>query len=392
MRGMELAQIQEALRDAHVDGWLFFDHHRRDPLAYRILSIPADVSATRRWYYFVPAQGEPRKLVHKIESGTLDSLPGLKQTYSSWVDQQDKLAQLLMGANTVAMQYSPLCAIPYVSMVDAGTVELVTRAGVRVVSSADLVQQFDSLWSDMQFEMHIEAGKRVDQARFEAFNLVGERIRAGESVDEFQVQQFMCMRFAQLDLIHDHGPIVAVNANASDPHYEPSEVRSAPIVAGDVVLIDCFAKLNKPDAVYYDITWTGFCGDSAPNDVSNVFSIVRDARKAASQLVTDRIGGSQELAGFEVDDAARNYITNQGFGEYFVHRTGHSIGQDVHGTGANMDNLESHDVRRVVPGACFSIEPGIYLPHFGIRSEINMFIKPGLALVTGEEQEKLLLI
>ncbi len=384
--------MQEALRAADLDGWLFFDHHRRDPLAYRILSIPAEVSATRRWYYFVPAKGDPRKLVHKIESGSLDSLPGLKEPYSSWIDQQEKLAQLLQNAHVIAMQYSPLCAIPYVSMVDAGTFELVARTGVRIVSSADLVQRFDSLWSESQFDMHIEAGRRVDQARAEAFNFVAERIRAGEALNEFQVQQFMCMRFAQLELTHDHGPIVAVNANASDPHYEPSELRSAPIKSGDVLLIDCFAKLNKPDAVYYDITWTGFCGDSAPNEVNNVFGIVRDARKAASQLVMDRIAGGDELAGFQVDDAARDYITRQGFGEYFVHRTGHSIGQEVHGTGANMDNLESHDIRRVVPGSCFSIEPGIYLPHFGIRSEINMFVKPGKALITGEEQEKLLLI
>lgn len=392
MSGMNLAHIQEALGAAGLDGWLFFDHHRRDPLAYRILNIPSDVSVSRRWYYFIPASGDPHKLVHKIESGSLDSLPGLKDTYSSWTDQQEKLHGLLSGLNTIAMQYSPRCAIPYVAMVDAGTVELVAEAGVKIVSSADLVQQFDSLWTDAQFEMHLEAGKRVDKARREAFDFVAEHLRAGEAVNEFQVQQFMCMRFAQLDLFSDHGPIVAVNANASDPHYEPSEHRSSPIKIGDVLLIDCWAKLNKPAAVYYDITWTGFCGDVAPADVTNVFSVVRDARKAASQLVIDRIAAHHQLAGFEVDDAARGYITERGFGDYFIHRTGHSIGEDVHGTGANMDNLESHDERKIVEGSCFSIEPGIYLPEFGIRSEVNVFVRANDALVTGEQQEKLILV
>jgi Xaa-Pro aminopeptidase len=389
---MDLNQVQEALRAAQIDGWLFFDHHRRDPLAYRILAIPSDVSATRRWYYFIPAKGEPRKLVHNIELGSLDSLPGNKDSYSSWSDQQLKLKKLLADAATIAMQYSPKCAIPYVSMVDAGTLELVAETGVKIVSSADLVQQFDSLWTDSQFQMHMEAGKLVDQARREAFDFVGEKIRAGENLNEFEVQQFMCMRFAQLQLFAEHGPIVAVNANASDPHYEPSEHRSSPIKAGDVLLIDCFAKLNKPDAVYYDITWTGFIGDTIPEEVNNIFTIVRDARKAATSFVIERVKNAQPLAGFEVDDAARNYITSKGFGEYFVHRTGHSIGEEVHGTGANMDNLESHDVRRVVPGSCFSVEPGIYLPNFGIRSEVNMFVDARHAMVTGEEQEKLVVI
>jgi Xaa-Pro dipeptidase len=389
---MDLSQVQEALLAARLDGWLFFDHHRRDPLAYRILSIPADVSVSRRWYYFIPATGQPRKLVHKIESGSLDTLPGQKQAYSSWIDQQQKVFDLLAGAKRIAMQYSPKCAIPYVSMVDAGTFELVRACGAEVVTSADLVQQFDSLWTSHQFDMHIEAGKRVDLARREAFDFVAERIRSGETASEFQVQQFMCMRFAQLDLFHDHGPTVAVNSNASDPHYEPSEQRFSPIQSGDVLLIDCFAKLNRTGAVYYDITWTGFCGDSAPSEVENVFNVVRDARKAACELVKSRVSAGKTFAGFEVDDAARGRINERGFGEYFTHRTGHSIGEDVHGTGANMDNLESHDERKVLAGSCFSVEPGIYLPHFGIRSEVNVFVAPNDAFVTGEEQEKLVLI
>jgi Xaa-Pro aminopeptidase len=263
---------------------------------------------------------------------------------------------------------------------------------VKIVTSADLVQQFDSLWTATQFQMHLEAGKLVDQTRREAFDFVAEKIRSGVPLNEFQVQQFMCMRFAQLGLYADHGPIVAVNANASDPHYEPSERRSSPIKTGDVLLIDCWAKLNQPSAVYYDVTWTGFCGDVIPEEVNNVFGIVRDARKAASGLVIHRVEKDSALAGFEVDDAARHFITDKGFGEYFVHRTGHSIGEEVHGTGANMDNLESHDDRRIVPGSCFSIEPGIYLPHFGIRSEVNVFVHNTRALVTGEEQEKMVIL
>ncbi len=389
---MDVVEIQEALREAKIDGWLFFDHHRRDPLAYRILGIPTEVSATRRWYYLIPAKGVPRKLVHKIESGTLDTLPGSRATYSSWVDQQAKLSELIGGASVLAMQYSPKCAIPYVAMVDAGTIELVCATGAKVVSSANLVQQFDSLWTKAQLEMHLEAGKRVDRARRETFDFVGEKVRAGEAVNEFQVQQFMSGRFAQLDLFHDHGPIVAVNENASDPHYEPSEQRNARIGLGDVLLIDCWAKLNKPSAVYYDITWTGFCGEAIPIDVNKIFEIVRDARKAATDLVIKRVAAGEILAGFEVDDAARDKISKSGYAEYFVHRTGHSIGEEVHGTGANMDNLESHDERRIVAGSCFSVEPGIYLPTFGIRSEVNVFVEANRAFVTGEEQNKLLLI
>jgi Xaa-Pro aminopeptidase len=389
---MNIEPIQSAIAAAGIDGWLFFDHHRRDPLAYRILHIPSDVSTTRRWYYFIPAQGEPRKLVHQIEIGTLDSLPGSKAAYSSWADQQQRLQDMLAGAKVIAMQYSPHCAIPYVSLVDAGTLELVKSCGAQIVSSANLVQQFEARWTDAQFQMHLEAGKRVDQVRAEAFDMIGERVRGGEELNEYEVQQFMCMRFAQLGLTADHGPTVAVNANASDPHYEPSESRHSPIKKGDSVLIDCWAKLTAPHAVYYDIAWTGYCGDTAPAEIQNVFEIVRDARKMASSFVIDKIAAGESIAGYQVDDVARGYVTEHGFGDSFFHRTGHSIGEDVHGTGVNMDNLESHDERRIIPGSCFSIEPGIYLPAFGIRSEVNVFVSATAAQVTGQQQEKLVLI
>jgi Xaa-Pro aminopeptidase len=387
---MKTALIQESLRAANLDGWLFFDHHRRDPLAYRILGLPPDLTPSRRWYYFVPAAGEPRKLVHRIESGSLDAVPGNKEVYSSWTDQQQKLQTLLNGAKRIAMQYSPNCAISYVSLVDAGTIELVRTSGVEIVTSADLVQEFEARWTQKQFQLHVEAGKLVDKVLREAFEFVKEKVRSKQAINEYEVQQLIRHKFSQNGLYTDHGPIVAVNANASDPHYEPSSERAAHIQPGDVLLIDLWAKLTEPDAVYYDITWTGFCGDTIPDTVQNVFEVVRDARKRGSQFVIDRVAQRASIAGFEVDDAVRGHIEEKGFGQYFFHRTGHSIGTEVHGTGANMDNLESHDERRIIPGSCFSIEPGVYLPEFGIRSEVNVYVGDGVARVTGEEQEQMI--
>ncbi len=389
---MIIKNIQEALRRNNVDGWLFFDHHRRDPLAYEILRIPSGVEASRRWYYFVPASGEPRKLVHRIESKTLDSLPGEKLSYSSWADQQQKLQKLVAGAARVAMQYSPQCAIPYVSLVDAGTVELVRGTGIEVVSSADLVQEFQACWTEQQYKQHVTAGKLVDRVRREAFEFIGERIGSEGTVAEYEVQRFIRNGFTRLGLITDHGPIVAANTNAADPHYEPSAENSSAIKAGDLVLIDLWAKVDEPDSVYYDVTWTGFCGEVVPEAIQNVFGIVRDARKRASEFVVKQVGAKEAIAGYEVDDQARGVIEQRGFGEYFFHRTGHSIGTEVHGTGANMDNLESHDERRIIARTCFSIEPGIYLSEFGIRSEVNVYVGEGYATVTGEEQEHLVRI
>jgi Xaa-Pro dipeptidase len=387
---MQLDQIQSALRSAKLDGWLFFDHHRRDPLAYRILGLSEDLHPTRRWYYFIPDVGDPRKLVHRIESGSLDAVPGKKDLYSSWSDQQSKLNNLLGGAKRIAMQYSAQCAIPYVSLVDAGTIELVRAVGVEIITSADLVQQFESRLSERQFQLHLEAGKRVDSILREAFDLVSEKLRCSHSITEYDVQQFIRNQFAHRGLYCDHGPIVAVNSNASDPHYEPTSDRTAHIQPGDVLLIDLFAKLTEPDAVYYDITWTGFCGDAIPDKVQRVFELVRDARKKGSQFVIDRVAQRFPIAGFEVDDVVRGLIEHHGHGEYFFHRTGHSIGTSVHGTGANMDNLESHDERRIISGSCFSVEPGIYLPEFGIRSEVNVYVGDGFAQVTGTQQEQMI--
>lgn len=390
MNTARIAEIQSALREERLDGWLFFDHHHRDPLAYRVLQFTAGSMVTRRWFYFIPAQGEPMGLAHKIEAQTLVELPGGHILYAGWKELMDGLRTVLRQAGRVAMQYSPDCQVPYVAMVDAGTVESIRSLGVEVVTAANLIQYFESRWDAAQLEAHLEAGRRVDRIRAEAFARVSDSVRAGTRITEWDVQQFILARFREDGLFTDHGPDVAVNANASNPHYDPKQDACSEIHSGDLVLIDMWAKLDKPGGVYYDITWTGYLGPDPPSDIQNIFGIVRDARDKAVRCVMDAVGEHRALRGFEVDDAARAHIRDAGYAEYFFHRTGHSIGEEVHGTGANMDNLETHDERRVIPGTCFSIEPGIYLPKFGIRSELNMFVDQHRARVTGEIQDALL--
>jgi Xaa-Pro dipeptidase len=389
---MQLTEIQQALREQRLDAWLFFDHHHRDPLAYRVLGLDPVQEHTRRWYYLIPAEGQPRGLVHRIEPSVLDTLPGAKAAYSSWGAQVDGLTRLLRGCRRIAMQYSPHCAIPYVAMVDAGTVELVRGLGAEVVSSADLIQYFEARWDEAKLASHIEAGRRVDGIRGEAFRLAGDRIRQGAPMTEWDLMQFIRSRFAASGLVTDHGPIVGVNENAANPHYEPAEQGSRRIEGEDLLLIDMWAKLDQPCSVYYDITWTGYCGAQVPPAMQRVFEIVKEARDRAIRRVQSAIRKGEVLRGFEVDDAAREHIKEEGFGDSFVHRTGHSIGEEVHGAGANMDNLETHDERKIIPWTCFSIEPGIYLADFGIRSEVNVFVGEEEARVTGEVQEELVLV
>ncbi len=389
---MQLEGIQAALREQGLDGWLFFDHHARDPLAYRVLNLHPPGIISRRWYYYVPAAGEPRGLVHRIESHHLDELPGTRTAYSSWGEQASGIEKLLGGARRIAMQWSPNCALPLVSLVDGGTIDLIRSLGVEIVSSANLLQYFEARWNQEQLDGHLEAGRLVDSALRDAFGLIGGRLRAKSRVTEWDVAQFLRDRFAAGGLFAEDGPDCAVNANASNPHYEPAADSSVSIEQGDTVLIDLWAKLQRPGSVYYDITWMGYCGAQPPSALQNVFTIVRDARAAAVQLVTTAVAAGAPIHGFEVDDAARQHIRDAGFGEYFIHRTGHSIGEDVHGTGANMDNLETHDDRQIIPWTCFSIEPGIYLPEFGVRSEVNVFVGEKAARVTGAAQDRLVLI
>ncbi len=385
---MNLEAIQTALREAKLDGWLFYDHHRRDPIAYRVLGINP-VMCTRRWYYLIPREGAPAKLVHRIESHNLDGLPGSEDRYSSWREQRDGLSQLLNGKKSVAMQYSALNNIPYIGLVDAGTIELVKSCGVEVASSADLVQQFEATWSEEQWQSHLAAGQVVHQSVRAAFSAIRGAVMSGGEITEYEVQQKMLAVFESNGIITDEPPCVAVNANSADPHYSPSNERSQPIHSGDLVLVDVWGKQNKPGAVYFDITWMGYVGKKVPKQYATVFEVVREARDAAIHLVQKTLQTHRILHGYQVDDAAREVIDRKDFGAFFVHRTGHSIGEDVHGNGANMDNFETHDERRIIPRTCFSIEPGIYLHDFGSRSEVNVFTGARDAKVTGEIQTEI---
>ena len=389
---MQVQLIQEALRERGIDGWLFYDFHHRDPIAYRILGLSSDSLASRRWYYLVPAQGEPGKLVHRIESGQLDGLPGETQLYAGWRELLQRLERMLAPVRTIAMQYSPNNQIPSVSLVDAGTVELVRGFGKQVVSSADLVQRFEACWSPAALESHLEAGKIIDRLIPAAFAEIGKRAGQSGQTDEYTIQQFLMDQFTQNHLITDSPPIVAVNRNSGNPHYQPSRAASSAIRAGDFVLLDVWGKCDRPGAVYYDVTWTGFLGERIPEPIASVFEIVKRARDCAFQIVQEAMREGRKLRGWEVDRAARSVIEASGYGDRFVHRTGHSIGEEVHGNGANMDDLETHEEREIIPHTGFSIEPGIYLPEFGVRSEVNVFIDADSARITGPVQNAVITI
>jgi Xaa-Pro aminopeptidase len=370
--------MQDALHQEQVDGWLFYDFRGSDPLAYRILGLDPTTISTRRWYYFIPTQGEPVGVVSSVEPHRLDVLPGQKRVFLSWQQLQAHLADTLQGVHRVAMQYSPGNAIPYISRVDAGTIEQIRQLGVEIVSAADLVQQFEAVWTTAQWESHLRAAKGVRETVDEAFAYIRQHV----PVSEYAVQQFIIQRFADRGLTTHHPPIVAINAHSADPHYEPQPEGSSPIQPGDFVLIDLWAK--EPKGVYADITWTGFMGTEVPARYQEIFTYVRNARDAAIAFVKERVSQEQSFAGHEVDAVSRKVIVDAGYGDHFVHRTGHSIGEEVHGNGANMDGLETRDERRVLPGTCFSIEPGIYLRgEFGVRSEINIYVTPREAIVTG---------
>ena len=388
---VDLAAIQKSLGEAGCDGWLFYDHHRRDPIAYEVLKLDVGM-CTRRWYYLIPAAGDPVKLVHRIEAGHLDSLPGKKFEYAGWKEQRELLGRILAGHKKIAMQYSPQNDIPYIGLVDCGTVELIRGLGTEVVSSADLVQLFEARWPPAALASHEEAGKVIHAVMNRAFRTIRESIRNSPTLTEYDLQQQILRWFAEEELETAEPPAVAVNANTGNPHYCPAAKGSAPIRQGDFVLLDVWGKKKRPGSVYFDITWTGYVGESVPEKFTQIFNIVRQARDAAVEFIQRGVRESRAIHGWEVDDVARKVITEQGYGKYFVHRTGHSIGREVHGNGANMDNLETRDGRRIIPHTCFSIEPGIYLPEFGVRSEVNVYIEEGHARVTGPAQEAIVAI
>jgi Xaa-Pro aminopeptidase len=389
---MDIPAIQSALRDANLDAWLFYDHHHRDPLAYSILSLDPAMHVTRRWYYLIPAKGEPSKLVHRIESRRLDTLPGDKVEYSSWQELDAALDAMLTGSTTIAMQYSPRNAIMYVSMVDAGTIERIREMGKLIVSSADLVSQFEAVLTDAQIATHYTAQEKIDRILAEGFKEMGTRARTS-GTNEFAMVEWLSEALRREGLVWEFGPNVSCGPNSADSHYEPTADNSRPIRPGDFVLIDIWGKVPQPSAVYYDITWTGVVSRPPTDREQDIFTTVTRARDAAIAAVQAACTARQPIAGYQADDAARSVIRNAGYAEWFTHRTGHNIGPDIHGAGAHLDNLETHDVRLLLPNTCFSVEPGIYFPgDFGLRSEINMITTPTQATVTGRIQTALVQI
>ncbi|HEX5545383.1 MAG TPA: M24 family metallopeptidase [Nitrospira sp.] len=380
-----IVAIQEALRDmATVDGWLFYDFRGSDPLAYRILLLDPIQHVTRRWYYWIPMSGEPVKILHKIEPHMLEELPGQVQQYVSWDQQRLFLASLLRGQRRIAMQYSPFNAVPYLSRVDAGTIELIRSFGPDVVSSADLVQRFEAVWTEEQLESHRYAVTALRDIVDEAFSHVASCLTNGHPLSEYDLQQFILSRIRDAGMTTSSAPIAAVDAHSADPHYGPTKSNSSLITRDNLVLIDLWAKQTAPGSVYGDITWTGYTGMQVPAKQRMIFEHVRRGRDAALLFVQDQVSTGRFPYGWEVDDVCRNTIRAVGYGDFFIHRTGHSIGEEVHGNGANIDNLETQDSRRLLPRTCFSIEPGIYLPgEFGIRSELDVYVSDREAVVHG---------
>lgn len=390
---MDLHAIQAALAEAGIDGWLFYDFHNRDAIAARILSMDTKRFASRRWYYYIPAHGEPQKLVHRIEPWRCDHLPGDKHIYLPWQEQQSLLKTMLGSAKRVAMQYSPNNAIPYVSIVDGGTIELVRSFGVEVVSSADLVGRFEAHLSMADWESHKEAGAVMQHVKDETFREIARRIRRGEHPREVEIQRFMHDMLRENEMHWEDGPIVAINGHAADPHFEPTEENSVAMKEGDLLLLDLWAKKARPGSIYYDITWMAYIGTEVPEHLENIFKVGRNAREAAMQLVRDRFAAGAPVHGWEVDDACRAVVAAAGYGAYFTHRTGHNIGEEVHGNGVHIDNLETMDNRTIIPGTCFSVEPGIYIPeqNIGFRTEIDVFVTDeGVVDVFGAQQEHMI--
>ena len=391
---MNLDQIQSALRERKLGGWLLCDFRNRDQLAYRILGLDSTKMCTRRWFYFIPAKGEPRRLVHTVEKGKLDTLPGRKQIFLSWEELHSALRKMLGSPKKIAMQYSPKNNIPYVSIVDAGIVELVRSFGHKVVSSADLVQLFEALIGEEGYRLHKEAGVLVDRIRAEAFDQIRLAVSSQNRMTEYDVQQYIVRRFHESGLVTADPPMVGTNDHPADPHFETSPANARPFKHGDTVLIDLWAKKNVPGAIYYDITWVGVVGAEAPGKYVKIFDVVKRARNAAIEFTKEKFAKRQPCYGWQIDDACRGVVRKAGYEKRFLHRTGHSIGEEVHGNGVNIDNLETKDERQVMPGSLFSIEPGIYLEgEMAVRTEVNIFVRhDGVPEVTGEVQEELVMI
>ena len=387
---VDVGAVQKALRAQGLDGWLWYDFQGANPIAQRMAGLGGDGHlASRRWFYLIPAAGEPRGLVHAIERHNLDRLPGPKTPYAGRVQLETGLKALLSGTHRIAMEYSPQGAIPYVSRVDAGTIELVRAQGVEVVSSGDLIQQFEAHWSEAAIASHYQAAEILYRVKDQAFETVAQRVRDGVRTTEYDIQSLMNKWFAEQGLQTDAGPNVSAEENAGNPHYLPSATESRPIGANELVLLDLWGKLGTSGAVFADITWVGYTGREVPANMAEAFAVVRDARDAAVTLVEQAARGGREVRGFELDRAARAVIENAGYGRYILHRTGHSLGETVHGNGAHLDDYETHDERQLLPGSGFTIEPGLYFDRFGVRTEINVVWGRSGPEVTGPRQHEI---
>jgi Xaa-Pro aminopeptidase len=391
---MDLQKIQKALRDKRIDGWLLCDFRNRDYLAYRVVGLNFEKMTSRRWYYYIPAKGEPRKIVSAVERMRLDTLPGKRMVYLSWQELHSSLRKMMGPKKKIAMQYSPKNNVPYVSIVDGGTIELLKSLGYRIVSSADLVQMFVSVIPEEGYRTHIEAGRVMDRIRAEAFDRIRSAVRNNTGETEYDIQQYMMRRFKEEALTTYDPPMVGVNDHPADPHFDTTKEGARVFKKGDTVLIDMWAKKDVPGGIYYDITWVGYIGEAPPAKYVKIFNAVKEGRDAAVKFVQEKFATGETCYGWQVDDACRDVIKKAGFGKYFLHRTGHSITEETHGNGVNIDNLETKDERALLPGCCFSIEPGIYLEgEMAVRTEINMFIRhDGVAEVTGEVQQDLVLL
>jgi len=389
--GLDIAAVQAALAADGVDGWLLYDFRGINPIAADVTAVNKQGGhlATRRWYYFIPATGQPRALVHAIEPKSLAHLPGSAERYAGRDQLEAGLKHLLSGVRRIAMEYSPNCAIPYVSRIDAGTIELVRGTGVEVVSSGDLIQRFSAVWSDQAIQTHRAASQMLYRVKDRAFDAVGRRLRDGVPTTEYDIQQLMMGWFGDEGLITDSPPIVAATEHAGNPHYQPTAQHHRVLRMNDLVLLDLWGKLDVPGAVFADITWVGYVGTDVPERFTRAFETIRDARDASVRLVQERTRAGREIRGWEVDRAAREVIIGRGYAAQILHRTGHSLGETVHGNGVNMDDYETHDDRRLLPGTGFTIEPGVYFEDFGVRTEINMVVAAHDATVTGPLQTEI---
>ena len=389
---LDIAAVQAALKADGLDAWLLYDFHNLNPIAADITTVGRRGGhlATRRWYYLIPAEGEPRGLVHAIERRVLSHLPGTTDKYAGRAQLEAGIRRLVAGLRTVAMEYSPNCAIPYIARVDAGTVELVRQMGTEVVSSGDLVQRFGAVWDEGAIASHRAASERLHRVKDRALEAVAARTRNGGTTNEYDIQQLMAGWFRDEGLVSDSDPVVAAVENSGSPHYLPTSAVHRAIRADELVLLDLWGKLDRSGAVFADITWMGYTGRRVPERYTQAFAAVAAARDAAVALVERAVAGGHELRGWQVDRAASTVLKNAGYGDHILHRTGHSLGESVHGNGVNMDDYETHDDRRLLPGTGFTVEPGVYFDDFGIRSEINMIVFARHAAVTGPLQAEIL--